>query len=174
MDFKTYPGLKDAYDRTGLFGLREQPQKVDQEFIDILPKNGRVLAVAGTYTRWWFLTEDSIIIGLGITLNNKIQSDRVPLRTVTGIEIKKNMMSWQLRMTRANNIDELPGLKTEQVAKQFADAVNDQIAAIQSNNGGSKSESSLDKIKKLQELLEAGAITKKEFGEAKAKLLSDI
>ncbi len=173
MDFETYPGLKDAFEKTGFMGEADPlvPKNIKQVFIDLLPENGKVLAVAGTSVCWWFLTEDSIIMGLKLF---RMKSERVPIRTITGIELRKKVTKWVLTLSRANNIDELSLLDTEKVGRQFADAVNDQIASLQSNNGSSKNESSLDKIKKLKELLEAGAITKEEFEEKKSKLLSEI
>jgi hypothetical protein len=172
MNFDTYPGLKDAFDRSGIWNDEKYSLKsIDQAFIDVLPKNGTVHAVVGIASSYWFLLDDSILIAAKVF---KMKTEIVPLKQITGIEAKRVLgQGWVLFMTRANNADEIPFFKKQETIRPFVLAVNERISLLNGPNGAS-SETPLDKIKKLKELLDMGVISQDEFDEKKSKLLKDI
>jgi hypothetical protein len=76
-------------------------------------------------------------------------------------------------VSRANNTDEFPLFKKQETLTKFANAVNERISSLNETKGNA-SESALDKIKKLKELLDMGVLSQDEFDEKKSKLLKDL
>jgi hypothetical protein len=172
MNFKTYPGLFDAFKRSGISeDEKYSPTEIKQEYVDVLPPNGFVHEVVGNYNGFWFLMDDSIIMAKKLF---KMNTERVPLKLITGIEVSRVLgQGWVLLVSRANNTDEFPLFKKQETLTKFANAVNERISSLNETKGNA-SESSLDKIKKLKELLDMGVISQGEFDEKKSKLLKDI
>lgn len=172
MNFETYPGLLDAFQRSGISeDQKYNPTKIEQHYVDVLPPNGFVYEVVGSHNGFWFLMDDSIIMAKKLF---KMNTERVPLKLITGIQVSRSLgQGWVLLVSRANNTDEFPLFKKQETLTRFANAVNERISSLNETKSGS-SESSLDKIKKLKELLDMGVISQSEFDEKKSKLLKDI
>lgn len=95
-----------------------------------------------------------------------------PYGNISSIEAGKNMMGRQIKFFASGNEVHVKWIKDAKTLEAL-------VAHIRSNmgNGGRSApagESSLDKLKKLAELRDAGVVSDEEFEEKKARLLEDV
>lgn len=98
------------------------------------------------------------------------------LSQITGLDTTfekyLTVKSYHVRLTRANNEDELYGL-SQHAATRLVEVINEQMHAVNQNSDKSSSGvlDPIEQLTKLAALLEKGFITKEEFDKKKQELL---
>lgn len=99
-----------------------------------------------------------------------------PYSNISSLEMGKNMMGHHIKFFASGNEVRMKWIKDANGLQKFIEFVRDKMASAPSDGGAAApaQESTLDKLKKLGELKDAGVISDAEFEATKAKLLTEL
>lgn len=92
---------------------------------------------------------------------------------ISDISVGENVMTTSLNIRTQGHVYEVSGFDGE-VANSAASYIREMVNTKASSSSGKETDRSLDKLEKLSELREDGAISEEEFEQKKQELLDDI